>query len=354
MRIIPVFLRVVAGPLLSAFVIFSAVTGASAQQSGAQQKPTVLHVDASDKTAAQQAKLVSRKAWAGHKPQTLPQSKLIFRSDNKSNNDSSGDSEDSQNAVRYPGDLVYHGGPVLDFVQSHDIYLLPGGSCSSASCWGDPEGFLRALGKSEFIHVTDQYVGQHASNRYTLGQNFSSPITVSSTPLIDADVVAIVRAAANASGDIGYNHIYHVFIPPGQDECFDSTFKVCASNVFCAYHGFADLDIGHVIYSVEPFADVPGCNVRPGTANGTLTDSTNNVLSHELIEAITDPDLDAWWNSLDNGLFGEEIGDECSFLSFTSSGAFLGFDPSTIKVQGHQYALQPEYDNSAHGCSAYQ
>jgi hypothetical protein len=23
---------------------------------------------------------------------------------------------------------------------------------------------------------------------------------------------------------------------------------------------------------------------------------------------------DAWWNRLDNGIFGEEIGDECSFL----------------------------------------
>jgi hypothetical protein len=30
------------------------------------------------------------------------------------------------------------------------------------------------------------------------------------------------------------------------------------------------------------------------------------------------------------------------------------FDPAIIRVQGHQYALQPEYDNSVHGCSAYQ
>jgi hypothetical protein len=222
---------------------------------------------------------------------------------------------DSDNTVRYPGDLVYHGGAVLEFVQSHDVYLLPGGSCASASCFGDPERFLRALGKSEFMHVTDQYVRQHSSNRYTLGENFSLAFSVSTTPLIDLYVQTIVHAVAKFSGETGYGHIYHVFIPPGQDECFDSTFTVCASNVFCAYHSSVDFtDIGHVVYSVEPFADVPGCRVRPGTPNGTLTDSTNRVLSHELIEAITDPDGDAWWNNLDVGLFGEEIGDECSLV----------------------------------------
>jgi hypothetical protein len=44
-----------------------------------------------------------------------------------------------------------------------------------------------------------------------------------------------------------------------------------------------------------------------------LIDSTNDTLSHELIEAITDPDLDAWWNSIGFGMFGEEIADECLF-----------------------------------------
>jgi len=353
MRVIPAFLRVVAGPLLSAVVIFSAATGASAQQSGAQQKPTVLKPDASDKTAAEQSKLVFRKVWVGHKAPVLPQSKLVVRAENKQGDSSEG-SQDSQNAIRYPGDLDFHGGVTVEMLQSHNIYLLPGGSCSSASCWGDPEGFLRALGKSEFMHVTDQYVGEHASDRYTLGQNFSVFQAISTTPLTDADVQAIVHAAAAGpeGGGTGYGHIYHVFLPPGQDECIVP--GVCASNVFCAYHGSVDFSDGHLLYSVEPFADVPGCTVRPGTPNGTLTDSTNNVLSHELVEAITDPDGDAWWNSADNGLFGEEIGDECSFLAFTPTGAFLGFDPSIIKVQGKQYALQPEYDNSAHACTAKQ
>src|ERR1700686_4939622 len=120
MRVISVFFRVVRCPLLSALVIFSAATGASAQQSGAQQKPIVLKPDASDKLAAEQSKLVFRKAWAGHKAPVLPQSKLVVRMENKQGDSSEG-SKDSQNAIRYPGDLSYHGGPFVEFIESHDI-----------------------------------------------------------------------------------------------------------------------------------------------------------------------------------------------------------------------------------------
>jgi hypothetical protein len=347
MRPIPVFLRVVAGPLLSALVIFSAATGATAQQSGAQQKPTVLKPDASDKMAAEQSKLVFSKAWAGHKAPVLPQSKLVFRAENKHGDVSEG-SQDSENVIRYPGDLSYHGGATVEIAQSHNVYLFSGVSCSSPSCWGDPEGFLRALGKSEFIHVTDQYVGEHSSNRYTLGQNFSTSAP-QPNPMSDDDVRNIVHAAATVAGN-GYGHIYHVFLPPGQDECIVQ--GVCASNVFCAYHSSVDFGNVHILYSVEPFANVPGCQVQPGTPNGTLTDSTNDVLSHELVETITDPDGDAWYNTLNFSLFNQEIGDECVFVTIIPPNVFSV--PSIIKVQGKQYALQPEYDNSAHGCSAYQ
>jgi hypothetical protein len=110
--------------------------------------------------------------------------------------------------------------------------------------------------------------------------------------------------------------------------CFDNTFTVCyspdipASFVFCAYHNSVDFkDIGHVLCSVEPYQNVPGCGVRPGTPNGHLIDSTNNSLSHETTETITDPDGTAWINSTLVVLSGAEIGDECSFLSSSARTA---------------------------------
>ena len=69
---------------------------------------------------------------------------------------------------RFPGDLTFHGGNVVVSVQHHAIYMNPKGACTIASCWGDPEGFLSDLGKSEFIHVVDQYTGNTADDRYTV------------------------------------------------------------------------------------------------------------------------------------------------------------------------------------------
>ena len=120
---------------------------------------------------------------------------------------------------------------------------------------------------------------------------------------------------------------------------------------FCAYHGAVYDGAGNIaLYSVEPYQNVSGCNVGPGTPNGQLADSTNNVLSHEEIETITDPFGDAWWNRLNLALHGEEIADECAFLLYTPTDVF--WDPSVVRLNHKQYALQPEYSNSQHACTA--
>lgn len=168
--------------------------------------------------------------------------------------------------TRYPGDLQYHGGAVIESAQSHAIYLRPNGVCPISTCWGNPEMFLRDLGHSDPIHVVDQYVGLHWDHRYTVGQGTFINFKPKSKPFTDKDMKAFVHAVASKTGQTGYGHIYHLFLPPGTDECFDSTFSVCYSPdkadtfFFCAYHGYADFqDIGHVIYSVEPYQAVPGC-----------------------------------------------------------------------------------------------
>jgi hypothetical protein len=258
---------------------------------------------------------------------------------------------------RYIGDLSYQGGHFVDNVQSHAVYVLNKAvNCATPSCWGSPENFLRDLGASDFIHITDQYVGRHDDNRYNVGGH--ATVTFSSLPheLTDSNVLAVVHAVASQTHQTGYNHIYHVFLPPGTDECFDSTFTVCYSPdvpstfYFCAYHSSVDFsDIGHVLYSVEPFENISGCNVAPGSPNGQLVDSTASVLSHELFESITDPDGDAWWNTASNDLFGDEIADECSFIIFLPGAVY--FDPPAFNIGGKKYAVQSEYNNSSHACT---
>jgi len=276
-----------------------------------------------------------------------------------SSNRASSNSSEQRNGDRYPGDLQYIGGPVVPYAQNHSVFLNPTAGCAPNSCFGDPIGFLEDLGRSQFVHVTDQYVGAHSSHRYTNGTSYAvtdyTPSAGAGKPFTNLDLAIAAYYLAAGSGGFGNNHIYHLFLTPGQDVCFDSSFSVCYSPdngntfYFCAYHSAVYDDAGNVaLYSVEPYQNVPGCNVGPGTPNGQLVDSTNNVLSHEEIETITDPRGNAWWNVLNLALNGEEIADECSFLLFTPTDVF--WDPSVVRLNHKQYAIQPEYSNSQHAC----
>lgn len=263
---------------------------------------------------------------------------------------------------RYPGDLSYLGGPIVGQAQSHAIYIVFGGTICTptniSTCWGNPEGFLQNLAGSGFIHVVDQYAQRYDSNRYTNGADaavyFGQSVILGAT-LSDANMLQAIHAVIVQLGyPTGENDIYHVFIPPGVDECIVS--GVCYSPdvpstfVFCAYHSSATFsDVGHVLYSVEPYQNLPGCSSPPGGPQGQLADSTNNILSHELFETITDPEGNAMINVADNGIYGEEIGDECSFIVFPAPGVVY-FNPSVFRMGGMKYAAQPEYSNIGHAC----
>jgi hypothetical protein len=334
----------------------AALCGASV--ASAQSAQVALKVTAADHAAVSKAISTHRRAmgvnsgvFGGKKAEAEPLSDGQLRALAAANPTSEGG---VTSGPRYMGDLHYFGGPTLTSTQQHSIYLFPTSGCPSvAACWGNPDRFLRDLGRSRFMHITDQYTGLSSNGRYGVGNSYRAGISAPlAQPYTDADMLAVVHAAALASGQSGYGHMYNVHLPPGVDECFDASFNVCYSPdnfntwYFCAYHGSADFDdVGHVIYSVEPYQNVPGCAVDPGSPNGTLVDSTNSVLSHEVFEAITDPDGSGWWNWDNNGAFGEEIGDECSFLGD------YGFAPSLFTAGERQYAAQPEYKNSDHSCS---
>jgi hypothetical protein len=268
---------------------------------------------------------------------------------------------ESREILQYFGDVTYGGGQVVKSAVSHAIYLQPqtGSQCTIATCWGDPEEFLRDLDNSDFIHVIDQYVWLHDANRYTVGFHATVNYTPQATPLLDTDIQAIVHAVAAKKGASGYGHIYHVFLPPGQDECFDSTLSECyspdnpATFYICGYHSSVDFaDIGHVIYTFQPYQNVNGCQVQPGTPNGRLVDSADDNLDHELIESITDPDGDAWTNTSSAYYSGAEIADECQYYKdFQNEYLDSSYVP-TFQIGAHVYAVQLVYSNEQHACSS--
>jgi hypothetical protein len=252
----------------------------------------------------------------------------------------------------YPDDLTFFGGAVIKSLKNHDVYV----DCAlkNGGCWGNPSKFLTDLSLSNFIHIADQYVGTTATNRYPVGTAMATTFTLFTNTIGQSDLLSVVHAAAKKLG-VGYGHMYHVFLPSGVDTCFDQT-SICYSPdnpstfVFCAYHGSVTFsDIGHVLFSVEPYQNVPGCQAAPPDPNGILADSTNSVLSHELIESITDPDPGTGWVANNSLLaLGAEIGDLCEP---TGNSNFQFLDP-VISLNGHSYELQCEYSNKFHACAS--
>jgi hypothetical protein len=252
----------------------------------------------------------------------------------------------------YPDDLDYFGGPVVTNLLSHPIYINSSSCGGVSKCWGNPERFLTDLGLSTFIHVTDQYT--KTSGSYRVGQHVFANLRMFTNTVGQSELLGAVHDAAAALGTpSGHSNEFHVFLPKGVDTCFDQT-SICYSPdnppsfFFCAYHGSVTFsDIGHVLFSIEPYQNVTGCQAGPPNPNGILFDSTNSVLSHELIETITDPDLNAWISDSSLIASGAEIGDLCE--KGVPGKPF--FDDPVLRLNGRVYQLQLEYSNRFHACS---
>jgi hypothetical protein len=252
----------------------------------------------------------------------------------------------------FPGGVSKGGGTTVVSAKHHSIFV----NCPAQNCWGaNPNLFLSNLGLSTFVHVLDQYAGSAANGRYTVGTSVNATYPIYSpaaNTLSQDDILQIVHASAVATGKLtGYGHIYHVFLPKGVDTCFDPSLGGgCYSPdnfstfVFCGYHESVTFkDIGHVLYTVEPFegpisSTNQGCSLPPGTPNGQFTDSTSNVLSHEVFETISDPDPPTGFTVQLGPLAGMEIGDVCH-------GPF-----ANISLNGHSYAIQLEDSNLDEAC----
>lgn len=251
----------------------------------------------------------------------------------------------------YPEDVskLSPTGKTILTTKHHLIFV----NCPS-TCWGNPSGFLTDLGQSTFMKLVDQYVGSTTANRYTVGSSASVTTTIfagtSGVPTLgENDILAIVHAVAKLTGfGTGYGNLYHVLIPPGVDTCMDEGGCYSPDNpasfVFCAYHFAVNFtDIGPTYYTVEPFQNVAGCQVpaSPTPPNGQLADSTYSTLSHEVFEAITDPDITTGYRALNTAsVLFQEIGDLCA----GPHAIFL--------INGKFYEVQLEYSNFYHACAS--
>jgi outer membrane protein assembly factor BamB len=261
--------------------------------------------------------------------------------------------------------LEYHNGPVMRTTStSYAIFWLPStlqdGSATavSATYVSLITRYFGDIGGSGLYNTATQYYdgGGSIANSSTLGGVWmdTSPYPASdcqdtSTPgdcMSDTQFQNEVAKAMQANGwNGGLNNIFYVFTSVGEGSCFDTSSSACAFTQYCAYHSYFQTKEGqNVIYANMPYTGTAlnSCSEGVSPNNDLDADSTINVLTHEQIEAVTDPLLNAWYDNQ-----GNEIGDKCAW-NFGN----INLDGNLANVQWHNnfYLVQQEWSNADSGC----
>jgi hypothetical protein len=236
------------------------------------------------------------------------------------------------------GNLINNGGPVL---QNSTTYAIFWGAQSAfpSDLKTQLPNLLEGYGSSVLSNILDQYLPAPALSQFdpTTATDISTP------PARSPTTTAIVKEVCKQinKGALPMNPVDSVHSGGGVYFVLTSNFPKSVN--FCAWHSFGTCNGNHIAVAYIPnLKNVGGCN--PGNlyransfSEGTRADA--NVISHELSEAITDPELSAWFDSV-----GNEIGDKCNFL----------FKSAVTLANSTTWQLQEEWSNSLSACSQEQ
>jgi hypothetical protein len=269
-----------------------------------------------------------------------------------------------------PGNLKYHGGPVMSSNDNYAFYWDPAGAPAFPAGYGAGiNQYLEDLahdsgGEQNTDSVATQY-GDRAGEFASYASHFAGAIVdtdpfpangCTAAPIcltvqqLEAELTSYT-AAHSLPNDLA--HEYFLLTPPGVEDCLEAT--ECSPGTthafFCAFHGSVTSTRGPLIWANLPYvAETRGCedgefpNERP-------SDGEIQGLTHEHIESVTDPEVTAWFTGED-----VEIADKCRTGEEASEfGPALGNAPDGARfnqvIDGRDYFYQQEWTNEEHRCS---
>ena len=209
--------------------------------------------------------------------------------------------------------VTFHGGAVLQNVESQAIYL--GSDWQSTSSLttqtGQFDAYLNTL-------VSGQYMDMLTNAGYGVGRGTSTAGSIDNISLsktsgitdasIQSDIQAMINSHQLQTPDA--NRLYVVYVEPGVAVYDGSSSSI---NSFLGYHGAfggktATGAAADIHYAVLPYPG--GVNPTPSSQGfSSAFDELTAVTSHEVAEAVTDPNVNykslGWYDDQKNG----EIGD---------------------------------------------
>jgi hypothetical protein len=297
--------------------------------------------------------------------------------------------------------LLFHGGPVMMTPSTSPlvitpIYWSPSGHTMSSAYTSLITSYLSdvaaASGQNTNVYsVANEYTGTNGQIHYsvslgtaindtnalpgngcTVARSDRSGIYADGTGynacLDDAQLQSQINSVTSAHGlPHNLSHIYVLFLPKAVESCFNAGSTTTSSNqctinhqpsaAFCAYHSDAT---SSAIYADMPFPvyqSGTGFTCGSDATLGAIESPNNNPdadtevspTSHEINEAITDPDTQTGWYDSS----GFENGDECAYV-FGGTQGTAGHLYNQV-INGAHFLTQEEFSNkdfalTAGGC----
>ncbi len=240
--------------------------------------------------------------------------------------------------------INYHGGPVI--LGTTNAYYIWYGTWSSDPATTILTDLAQSIGGSPYFNINTTYYdgsNRHISN--SVGYAGSTTDNYSQgTSFGDAGVQAIVSSAIS-SGRLpkDTNAVYFVLTSADVNE----TSGFCTQ--YCGWHTHGTIAGSDIKYSFvgNPERCPSACTNGTPPPNGDVgADGMASILAHELEEAVTDPDLNAWYDTR-----GAENADKCAWTfgtTYTTANGGL----ANMKLGNRDYLIQRNWVNASGGFCA--
>ncbi len=234
--------------------------------------------------------------------------------------------------------IQYHGGPVMTATKT--IYVIWYGNWSGNTATTILPDLLRGLGGTSHFNINTTYTnsaGTPVSNSIAYGGSTTDSYS-QGTSLTDAKIWTIVQSALN-SGRLprSSNAIYGVFTSGDVSEQGFLT-------QFCGWHTHGSnggTDVKYMFVG-DPKKNYRACAAQTTSPNGnTSADAMASVITHEIEETASDPDLNAWYDTS-----GNENADKCAW-TFGSTSTLSNGAKYNLTFGGRNWYIQQNWLNVA-------
>ena len=240
--------------------------------------------------------------------------------------------------------ISYHGGPII--TGTVNVYSIWYGNWSGNSATTIVTDFAQNLGGSPYFNInTTYYNGSnvHVSNAvHYAGQ--TTDAYSRGTALSDANVFQIVSDAIT-SGRLPSDPNAVYMMMGSADVNLTSGY----GTQYCGWHthgSVGGVDIKYLA-TINPDRAPSACEMQTTSPNGNSgADGMINILAHEIEEATTDEDLNAWYDTR-----GYENADKCAWTFGTTYTVSNG-SIANMKLGTRDYLIQRNWVNASGGYCA--